>query len=110
MIVVPAEQKNKLEHEKVLPEYVVAPIEKDQVIGTYTVKVGPNVIRSIPLMAQTEVPKAGFVKMALDSVLYFFGRVKVVTYIGLGIVIVVLAVITLKVLTRARRHKQRVRY
>lgn len=110
MIVVPAEQKNKLEHEKTLPEYVVAPIEKDQVIGKYTVKIGSNVLRSIPLVAQTEVPQAGFVKIALDSVLYFFGHVKIVTYILLGIAIIVLAVITMNFLARTRRHKHRVRY
>jgi len=110
MIVVPAEQKNKLVKEKTLPEYVVAPIEKGQVIGQYTVKVGTNVIRSIPLVAQTDVPKAGFVKIALDSVVYFLKRGHVVTYIVLSIVIIVLAVITLNVLTRMRRHKQRVRF
>ena len=110
MIVVPAEQKNKLVKEKTLPEYVEAPIEKGQVIGQYTVKVGTNVIRSIPLVAQTDVPKAGLVKIALDSVVYFLKHGKVVTYIVLGIVIIVLAVITLKVLTRTRRHKQRARY
>ena len=109
MIVVPAEQKNKLVKEKTLPEYVEAPIEKNQVIGQYTVKVGTNVIRSIPLVAQTDVPKAGLVKIALDSVVYVLGRGKVVTYIVLGIVIIVLAVITLNVLARTRRHKQRQR-
>jgi len=110
MIVVPAEQKNKLEQEKILPEYVVAPIEPDQVIGKYVVKVGTNVIRSIPLVAQNDVPKAGFIKVILDSVLYFLTRVKVVTYILLGIVIIVLAVLTLNVLTRTRRRKSRVRF
>ena len=110
MIVVPAEQKNKLEQEKTLPEYVMAPIGTDQVIGKYVVKVGTNVIRSIPLVAQNEVPKAGFVKVILDNILYFLGRVKVVTYILLGLVIIVLAVLTLKFLTRTRRRKVRVRF
>ena len=110
MIVVPAEQKNKLVKEKTLPEYVEAPIAKGQVIGQYTVKVGTNVIRSIPLVAQTEVPKAGFVKIALDSVAYSFNRGKAVAYIVLGIVIVVLAVTSLNFLARARRQKSRVRF
>lgn len=110
MIVVPADQKNKLVKEKTLPEYVVAPVEKNQVIGQYTVKVGTNVIRSIPLVAQTDVPQAGLVKIALDSVLYFFGRVKVITYIVLGIVIIVLAVIIMNFFARTRRHKSRVRF
>jgi len=110
MIVVPTEQKNKLVKEKTLPEYVEAPVAKGQVIGQYTVKVGTNVIRSIPLVAQTDVPKAGFVKIALDSVVYFLKRGKVVTYIVLGIVLVVLTTISLNFAARSRRSKQRIRY
>jgi D-alanyl-D-alanine carboxypeptidase (penicillin-binding protein 5/6) len=110
MIVVPTEQKNKLVKEKTLPEYVEAPVAKGQVIGQYTVKVGTNVIRSIPLVAQTDVPKAGFFKIALDSVVYFLKRGRVVTYIVLGIVLVVLATISLNFTARARRNKQRIRY
>lgn len=110
MIVVPAESKNKLEHEKILPEYVVAPIEKNQEIGKYVVKIGTNVLRSIPLVAETDIPKAGFVKIIVHSVLYFLGRVKVVTYVLLGIVVLVLALLMLNFLTRMRRQKSRVRY
>ena len=69
MIVVPAEAKNKLEYEKIVPEYVVAPIEKNQEIGQYVVKIGTNVIRSIPLVAETEVPKAGFLKLIWHSII-----------------------------------------
>lgn len=110
MIVLPAEQKKRLEHEKILPEYVVAPIATDQVIGQYVVKVGSTVLRSIPLVAQNDVPKAGFVKVLLDSVLYFLGRIKIVTYILLAFGLVALALFTLKLLTRLRRRKVRVRY
>jgi D-alanyl-D-alanine carboxypeptidase (penicillin-binding protein 5/6) len=110
MIVVPAEQKNKLEQEKILPEYVVAPIDTEQVIGQYVVKVGANVIRSIPLVAQNDVPKAGLVKVMMDSVFYFFGRIKIFTYILLGLVILGLVVLSLNFLTRTRRHRSRVRF
>ena len=110
MIVIPAEAKNKLEHEQILPEYVEAPIEKNQEIGKYVVKIGTNVIRSIPLVAETEVPKAGFLKLIWHSVLYFLGRVRILTYVLLGIVIVVLVVLTLNFLTRKRRKKVRIRY
>ena len=48
MIVVPTEAKNKLEYEQIVPEYVVAPIEKNQQIGQYVVKIGTNIIRSTP--------------------------------------------------------------
>ncbi len=110
MIVVPAEAKNKLEYEKIVPEYVVAPIEKNQEIGKYVVKIGTNVIRSIPLVAETDVPKAGFLKLIWHSVIYFLGRVRILTYVLLGVVIVVLAVLTLKFLARTRRKKVRIRY
>ena len=110
MIVVPAEAKNKLEYEKIVPEYVVAPIGKNQEIGKYVVKIGTNVIRSIPLVAETDVPKAGFLKLIWHSVIFFLGRVRILTYILLGIVIVVLAALTLKFLTRTRRKKVRIRY
>jgi len=110
MIVVPAEAKNKLEHEQFLPEYVEAPIGKNQEIGKYVVKIGTNVIRSIPLVAETDVPKAGFLKLIWHSIIYFLGRVRILTYVLLGIVLVVLVVLTLNFLTRKRRKKVRIRY
>jgi len=110
MIVVPAEAKNKLEYEPIVPQSVVAPIEKNQEIGKYVVKMGTNVIRSIPLVAETEVPKAGFLKLMWHSIIQFLGRVRILTYVLLGIVIVVLAVLTLKLLARTRRQKSRIRY
>src|SRR5262249_5720008 len=110
MIVVPAEAKTKLEHEKIVPEYVVAPIEKNQEIGKYVVKIGTNVIRSIPLVAETDVPKAGFLKLIWHSVIYFLAGVGILTFVLLGIVVVVLAVLTLNFLTRIRRKKVRIRY
>ena len=110
MIVVPAEAKNKLEYEKIVPEYVVAPIEKNQEIGKYVVKMGTNVLRSIPLVAETDVPKAGFLKLIWHSIISFLGRVRILTYVLLGIVIVVLVVLILNFLARTRRKKVRIRY
>jgi D-alanyl-D-alanine carboxypeptidase (penicillin-binding protein 5/6) len=110
MIVVPAEAKNKLEYEQMVPEYVVAPIEKNQEIGQYVVKIGPNIIRSIPLIAETDVPKAGFLKLIWHSIIFFLEGVRILTYVLLGIVIVALAGLTLKFLARTRRQKVRIRY
>jgi D-alanyl-D-alanine carboxypeptidase (penicillin-binding protein 5/6) len=110
MIVVPAEAKNKLEYEEILPAYVVAPIEKNQQIGQYVVKIGTSVIRSIPLVAETDVPKAGFLKLLWHSMIFFLGGVRILTYALLGIIIVALAVLTMKFLARTRRQKLRVRY
>jgi serine-type D-Ala-D-Ala carboxypeptidase (penicillin-binding protein 5/6) len=110
MIVVPAEAKNKLEYEEILPAYVVAPIEKNQQIGQYVVKIGTSVLRSIPLVAETDVPKAGFLKLIWHSLIFFLRGVRILTYALLGIVIVALAVLTLKFLARTRRQKVRMRY
>jgi D-alanyl-D-alanine carboxypeptidase (penicillin-binding protein 5/6) len=110
MIVIPAEAKNKLEYEKIIPEYVVAPIEKNQEIGKYIVKVGTNVIRTIPLVAETDVPKAGFLKIIWHSIIAFIGRVKILTYVLLSIAIIVFIVLVLNFLARVRRQKSRIRY
>jgi D-alanyl-D-alanine carboxypeptidase (penicillin-binding protein 5/6) len=110
MIVVPAEAKNKLEYEEILPAYVVAPIEKNQVIGQYVVKMGTNIIRSIPLVAETDVPQAGFLKLIWHNMIFFLGGVRILTYALLGIVIVALGVLAMKFLARTRRQKVRMRY
>jgi D-alanyl-D-alanine carboxypeptidase (penicillin-binding protein 5/6) len=110
MIVVPTEAKNTLEYENIMPKYVVAPIERNQEIGTYVVKMGTNVIRSIPLVAETDIPKAGFLKLIWHSIIYFLGRVRILTYVLLGLIIAALAVLTLKFLARTRRQKMRIRY
>jgi D-alanyl-D-alanine carboxypeptidase (penicillin-binding protein 5/6) len=110
MIVVPAEAKNKLEYEEILPAYVVAPIEKNQVIGQYVVKMGTNIIRSIPLVAETDVPQAGFLKLIWHNMIFFLRGVRILTYALLGIVIVALGVLTMKFLARTRRQKVRMRY
>jgi serine-type D-Ala-D-Ala carboxypeptidase (penicillin-binding protein 5/6) len=110
MIVVPADQKNKLVREPFLPGYVVAPIDKNQEIGKYVVKVGTNVIHSIPLVAETDVPKAGFVKIIAHSALYFLAQIKIVTYVLLGVVMLALVLLILNVFSRGRRRKSRVRF
>jgi D-alanyl-D-alanine carboxypeptidase (penicillin-binding protein 5/6) len=110
MIVIPAEAKNKLEYEKIIPASVVAPIEKNQEIGKYVVKIGTNVIRTIPLVAETDVPKAGFLKIIWHSIIAFLGRVKILTYVLLSIAIIIFVVLVLNFFARARRPKSRVRY
>jgi D-alanyl-D-alanine carboxypeptidase (penicillin-binding protein 5/6) len=110
MIVIPAEAKNKLEYEKILPASVVAPIEKNQEIGKYVVKIGTNVIRTIPLVAETDIPKAGFLKIIWHSIIAFLGRVKILTYVLLSIAIIVFIVLVLNLLARLRRQKSRIRY
>lgn len=111
LFVVPAEQRHKLDPEQSLPEEFFAPIAQGQELGRYVVKSGSNVLRSIPLIAESEVPKAGLVKVLLHSVLYFLQHIKIWTYVLLGVLVVIVAIIALKlkVSTRTRRSRSRVR-
>jgi sulfite exporter TauE/SafE len=71
---------------------------------------GTNIIRSIPLVAETDVPQAGFLKLIWHNMIFFLGGVRILTYALLGIVIVALGVLTMKFLARTRRQKVRMRY
>ncbi|MGE3537427.1 MAG: D-alanyl-D-alanine carboxypeptidase family protein [Candidatus Tectimicrobiota bacterium] len=109
MFVVPAEQKNKLDPEQSLPEEFFAPIAQGQELGRYVVKMGANVLRSIPLIAESEVPKAGLVKALLHSLLHFLQRVKILTYVLSGLLFIVLVILGLNFFARSRRPRSRVR-
>lgn len=109
LLVVPAEQKNKLDPEQSLPEEFFAPIKQGQELGRYVVKAGPTVLRSIPLVAETEVPQAGLVKGLLHSLLYFLRSVKTLLYILLGGLVIVALLLLRRFLTRTRRPRSRVR-
>jgi hypothetical protein len=61
-------------------------------------------------VAETDVPKAGFLKLIWHSIIQFLGRVRILTYVLLGLIIVALAILTLKLLARTRRQKMRIRY
>jgi serine-type D-Ala-D-Ala carboxypeptidase (penicillin-binding protein 5/6) len=104
VIVVPANQKDKIEHDKTLPEFVVAPIHKDQEVGTYVVKIGAEVIRTVPLLAGEELKRAAFPKVLWHSVL-LLGKGKTVLFILLLVVVLGLGFALFNFAFSGRRRK-----
>ncbi|MDH3600260.1 MAG: D-alanyl-D-alanine carboxypeptidase [Candidatus Tectomicrobia bacterium] len=62
VMVVPREYTDRVRTTPVLPQDIVAPIEKNQVLGKLLVTIGTQNVRSIPLIAGVSVGKAGFFK------------------------------------------------
>ena len=56
-ILVDKAQKNQVQIQTVLEEQVEAPVSKGQRLGTLTVKVGEQVIKQVPLVAEESVPR-----------------------------------------------------
>jgi D-alanyl-D-alanine carboxypeptidase (penicillin-binding protein 5/6) len=110
MNVIPAEQKDKITQEKFLPDYVVAPIDKGQEIGKHIVKVGQNVFKTIPYIAEKDVKRAAFPKAWLHSV-FLMGKGKTILLIVVGIMVVpALVFFTVNFFNRGRRQKSRMRF
>ncbi len=68
-VVVRKELAREVRWEMKVPEAVTAPIRKGQVLGKAYLKAGKNVLAEIPLVAGSEVPRAGFLKRLWHSVL-----------------------------------------
>jgi D-alanyl-D-alanine carboxypeptidase (penicillin-binding protein 5/6) len=49
------------------PEQVFAPIERGQIIGEVVISTKDKVFKSIPLVANQEIPRAGFLKQAMHT-------------------------------------------
>jgi D-alanyl-D-alanine carboxypeptidase (penicillin-binding protein 5/6) len=73
MITVPKQYKGKIHEDRVLPDRVMAPIGKGQVIGNSFIRLDADVVKNIALVADTEVPKAGIIKFLSHS-LYLAGK------------------------------------
>lgn len=54
-----------------LPEYVEAPIEEGQVVGTLTIDDGSGDKTEIPLVAQAAIDRGGLFKVLIDSIRIF---------------------------------------
>jgi D-alanyl-D-alanine carboxypeptidase (penicillin-binding protein 5/6) len=50
------------------PEQLFAPIERGQIIGEVAITTKEKVFKSIPLVANQEIPKAGFFKQAMHTI------------------------------------------
>jgi D-alanyl-D-alanine carboxypeptidase (penicillin-binding protein 5/6) len=51
---------------------VIAPVQKGQVLGQYTVRIGDEVVARVPLVALAAVPEGGLWRTAVDTVKLWF--------------------------------------
>jgi D-alanyl-D-alanine carboxypeptidase (penicillin-binding protein 5/6) len=63
VMLIPREYKDRVDQVQVLPDTIVAPVKKNQVVGKYLINVGHDQFRSIPLKASIGIKKAGIVKL-----------------------------------------------
>lgn len=84
-VTLPTGYKGKVYEDRLLPATLVAPIYKGQEIGKSVLKLESNPIKTISLVANEEIQKAGLVKLLWHS-LYLVGAKNIVLF-GLLIVI-----------------------
>jgi D-alanyl-D-alanine carboxypeptidase (penicillin-binding protein 5/6) len=107
-VIVPAAYKDKIGIEKIVPKYVIAPIAKQQEVGMYTVRVDGNMVRTIPLVASIDIPKAGIFTTIPHSV-YLLGTGKLLLVLLSLIVIGVVVFIAVNFVRWKRRRRRRMR-
>jgi D-alanyl-D-alanine carboxypeptidase (penicillin-binding protein 5/6) len=69
------------------PEQVFAPIERGQIIGEVVISTKDKVFKSIPLVANQEIPRAGFLKQAMHTAALIaveHGKVLILVVVLLG--------------------------
>jgi D-alanyl-D-alanine carboxypeptidase (penicillin-binding protein 5/6) len=73
VMAIPADYKESIHQEKNVPVEVLAPVRQGQEIGQAIIKLNADVIKSVPLVAQYQVNRAGFFK-ALSHSIYLLSR------------------------------------
>jgi D-alanyl-D-alanine carboxypeptidase (penicillin-binding protein 5/6) len=73
VLTVPTQHRGKVHEDRLLPERVMAPITKGQIIGNSLIRIDADIVKNIPLVADTEIPKAGIIKFLSHSI-YLAGR------------------------------------
>jgi D-alanyl-D-alanine carboxypeptidase (penicillin-binding protein 5/6) len=67
-MLIPREYMDQVHQVQVLPDAIVAPVEKNQVLGKSLINIGTDQIRSIPLLASVGIEKAGIAKALLHHI------------------------------------------
>jgi D-alanyl-D-alanine carboxypeptidase (penicillin-binding protein 5/6) len=104
MITVPAQYKGKVHEERFLPQTLIAPITKGQVIGKSLIRLDADIVKNIPLVAETEIQKAGILKLLTHSI-YLAGKNSLAVLAIIAVVL--LAMTSLYLLLKGRRNPRR---
>lgn len=108
-MLIPREYTDQVNRVQVLPETIVAPVEKHQVLGKYLITVGSDQLRSIPLQASIGIEKAGLVKSLLHH-LYMNGLTPTRgLFVIVGSMVSLCVVVALFAVGKKRRRRHRSR-
>jgi serine-type D-Ala-D-Ala carboxypeptidase (penicillin-binding protein 5/6) len=78
-VTLPTGYKGKIHEDRILPANIVAPIYQGQEIGRSVIKLDADIIKSVQLVANTGIPKAGFMKSLWHSA-YLVGASNLVIF------------------------------
>ena len=106
MLIVPDEFKGDLERRDTLPDYLIAPVEHQQVVGEYAVRLHGKLLKSIPLIVDGSVQRAGLGKVLTHS-FYLLDRKQKKLYMWAAVVVMVLIVGRLYIAYLRRRRRRR---
>ncbi|MGQ4806973.1 D-alanyl-D-alanine carboxypeptidase DacA [Candidatus Entotheonellaceae bacterium PAL068K] len=103
VMTVPTEHKANLHQETIVPSQTVAPIKRNQVMGRALIKLNADVIKTVPLVAQNEINKAGLFK-SFSHTIYLLSKQNTRALI---ILILVLAAAATGYILLSRRNRRR---
>ena len=106
MLIVPDEFKGDLERRDTLPDYLIAPVEHQQVVGEYVIGLNGKQLTSIPLIVDGSVQRAGLGKVLTHS-FYLLDPQQKKLYIWAAVVVMVLVVARLYIAYLRRRRRRR---
>lgn len=110
MLIVPEEFKDNLERRDTLPEYLIAPVGHQQVVGEYVVGLQGRLLASIPLVAGSSVERGGLRKVLTHS-FYLLDRKQKKLFIWAAVVVMILVVGRLYIAyLRHKRRRRRSRF
>jgi D-alanyl-D-alanine carboxypeptidase (penicillin-binding protein 5/6) len=92
-VTVPREQAAAVQIETDAPSSVTAPVAKHQQIGTVKALVNGSAYATVPLVALAPVERAGFIKIALQTISHSFITAPYWGFILLGILFIVLLLV-----------------
>ena len=106
MLIVPDEFKDDLERYDTLPDYLIAPVEHQQVAGEYVVRLHGKLMESISLTVDGPVQRAGLGKVLAHS-FYLLEPKHKRLYIWAVVVVMVLIAARLYIAYLRRRRRRR---
>lgn len=106
MLIVPDEFKGDIERRDTLPDYLIAPVEHQQVVGEYVVRLHGKLLKSVPLIVDGSVQRARLGKVLVHG-FYLLEPKQKKLYIWAAVVVMVLIIGRLYIAYLRRRRRRR---